>query len=229
MALTEKKGNSRLSKEEKEKLVIKLLKENKTYREITHLAGVSPNFISNTIKKSEGVESQPPVNIQAIKMFEEGKRPVDVTIALQIDPEETSQYHGQYQRLTGLEELPKIMDILRDDLVPFIDFFKEMRSEFSLDRIKDAYEIATEMDKAITSLAIVQIEKERELKAVEKLSLEYSKLQNDTASAKQELADVKQEIELANQELAAINQELKTLKSIKQLLMLSVKSRTQYQ
>ena len=70
---------------------------------------------------------------------------------------------------------------------------------------------------------------ERKIKAVEKLSLEYNKLQNDTAIAKQELADVKQEIELAKQELAAINQELKTLKSIKQLLMLSVKSRAQYQ
>ncbi len=48
MTSKEEKGNSRLSKEEKEKLVLKLLKENKTWRQITHLGGVSPNFISNT-------------------------------------------------------------------------------------------------------------------------------------------------------------------------------------
>ena len=229
MTSKEEKGNSRLSKEEKEKLVLKLLKENKTWRQITHLAGVSPNFISNTIKKSEGVESQPPINIQAIKMFKKGMQPDDVTIALQIGPEETLKYHGQYQRLKGQEEIPMVIDRLGDDFVPFVDLFREMRSVFSLERIKEALRIADNMDKAYSDLVLSEMDAERKIKEVEKLSLEYNKLQNDTASAKQELADVKQEIELANQELAAINQELKTLKSIKQLLMLSVKSRAQYQ
>ena len=48
-------------------------------------------------------------------MFEEGMQPVDVTIALQIGPEETLKYHGQYQRLIGLEEIPKVIDILGDE------------------------------------------------------------------------------------------------------------------
>jgi hypothetical protein len=220
MSSKEEKGNSRLSKEEKEKLVLKLLKENKMNREITHLAGVSPNFISNTIKKSEGVENQPSINNQAFKMFEEGMQPINVSIGLQIRAEETQKYHREYQNLKAEGELPKVRDILGKDLVPFVNLFREMRSVFSLERIKEALMIADNIDKAYSDLALIEMDTERKIKAVEKLALEYSKLQNDTAIAKQELADVKQEI-------AVIKQELETLKSIKQLLMFSIQSRAQ--
>ena len=129
----------------------------------------NPTQIRNIKKEMEGEVDKPSVENQAIEMFGEGKRPIEVTIALQISPEETLQYYGQYQRLIGVEEIPRIVDILGNELVPFVDYFKEMRSNFSLENIKEASRIAWNMDEAITSLAIIQVEKEHELKAVEKL------------------------------------------------------------
>ena len=71
MALKEEKGNTMLSEAEKEKLIIKLLKQNKTYREITHLAGANPKQISNIKKKMKGEDCQPNVRIKSYQMFEE--------------------------------------------------------------------------------------------------------------------------------------------------------------
>ena len=85
MALKEEKGNTMLSEAETEKLVIKLLKENKTYREITRLAGQNPKQISNIKKKMVGKDCQPSVRIKSYQMFEEKKQPIDVAIELQID------------------------------------------------------------------------------------------------------------------------------------------------
>ena len=153
-------------------------------------------------------------------MFEEGMQPVNVSIGLQIGAEETQKHHREYQNLKAEGELPKVRDILGKDLVPFVNLFREMRSVFSLERIKEALMIADNIDKAYSDLALIEMDTERKIKAVEKLAREYSKLQNDTAIAKQELADVKQEI-------AVIKQELETLKSIKQLLMFSIQSRAQ--
>ena len=50
-------------------------------------------------------------------MFEDGKQPVDVCIALQINFEEARQYCHEYRLLRGEEDLPKVSDILGRDLV----------------------------------------------------------------------------------------------------------------
>lgn len=187
MSVKEEKGNSMLSDAEQEKLVIKLLKENKTYRQITQIAGANPKQISNIKKNFKGIKNQPPVNIQAFKMFEEGKRPIAVAIAIEIGTEETLKYYNEYLHLKAEEDLLKARDILGKDLVPFVNIFKEMGSIFSLEIIKEAFSIAEKKEDAIATLTILEMDKERELKAVEKLIRERNELRNDISVGKHEL------------------------------------------
>ena len=55
MASEEEKPKSMLSKEEQKILIIKYLKERKTYREITRLTHANPTQIRNIKKEMEGV------------------------------------------------------------------------------------------------------------------------------------------------------------------------------
>ena len=67
-------NNIMLSRQEKEKLVIQLLEEEKSQREISKIAKVNFTFISNIRKKVEGNNSQPTTRIQAYKMYADNER-----------------------------------------------------------------------------------------------------------------------------------------------------------
>jgi hypothetical protein len=65
-------------KEEKEKRVIELHEQGKTYREIAKEEHLSPGSISSIIKKSNGEEETKPVSkdTHARKLFSQGKTPL---------------------------------------------------------------------------------------------------------------------------------------------------------
>ena len=80
-----------LNKFEKHVLVIKLLKEGKTYREICHIAHIAPRDINSISKKYEQQKRlennkrkennqqstqtiKPPISTQAYKLFSDGKK-----------------------------------------------------------------------------------------------------------------------------------------------------------
>jgi hypothetical protein len=190
-----------LSKEEKGKLIIELRKRGYTYSEIADLLHVNPNQISEAIKKGQGVENQPAMNICAFKMFVEEKKPIDVAIDLKISTEETLKYYREYLHLKAEGQLLDVRDKLGCDLVPFIELFKEMKSQFSLENIKEALRIAGETDKIEAYLAMTEVDMERKVKVVEKLNLVNNQLQTDIPIAEQKLAFVKQEIEAEEKQL----------------------------
>jgi predicted transcriptional regulator len=175
---------STLSDEEKDKLIIELRNRGYTYREIAPLLNVGPNQISKAIKKHQGIENQPAMNIRAFKMFEDGKKPIEVAIALQIGKEETLKYYDEYLNLKGLEVLIEAKNKLGNDFVSIIDLLKEMISSISLENIKEALRIAGKTSEAEDYLIITEMGRDRQIKAVEKLALVFSQLQKDTAIAK---------------------------------------------
>lgn len=84
-----------LSIKEKEKYVIELLKQGKTYREIAHEAKVSPREISRIRKKVNGeMEEKERKKIvlsktaQALQLFRRGKNSTEVAIKLDLSPQE---------------------------------------------------------------------------------------------------------------------------------------------
>lgn len=79
----------RVSREEKESLVLDLYhNQNKTYREITEIAGTYPREIKAILKKADPSQSQL-ISSQAYQLFSEGKN------------RDTSCYYSRYKTTSG--------------------------------------------------------------------------------------------------------------------------------
>ena len=96
-----------------------MLEEEKSEREISKIAKVNFTFISNIRKKLEDNISQPS-RIQAYKMYEDKKEPLEVAIALQIDNTEAIKYWSEYLQLKREYKLLKIRDELQGNFGLFI-------------------------------------------------------------------------------------------------------------
>ena len=120
-----------LSRQEKEKLVIQLLEEEKSQREISKIAKVSFTFISNVRKKIEGNNSQPSLRSQAYRMFLEGENPVNVSMTLDIPYDETKKLWNQYIDLDKGPVLLRIINELQNNFESFVNLYKEMKKNDS--------------------------------------------------------------------------------------------------
>ena len=76
-----------LTRQEKEKLVLELYSQGKTYRQIAEEARICPRDIKTILDKVvKGRESKESISVssQAYKLFLAGKSPIDVAIALNL-------------------------------------------------------------------------------------------------------------------------------------------------
>ena len=109
-----------LNKFEKRNLILRLLKEGKTYREICHIAHVSPRDIKPIAKeyerkkrlenKKEEKDNQSTqikklsLSSRAFKLFSDGKKPTEVVIELDIPPEKVEKLWSQFLKSERMEE-----------------------------------------------------------------------------------------------------------------------------
>lgn len=106
-----------LNKFEKRDLIIRLLNEGKTYREVCHLAHVSPRDIKPIAKEYErkkrletkkGEEKtrtkKPSISTQAFKLFRDGENLTDTTISLQIPAAKAEKLWEQFLKLQRMYE-----------------------------------------------------------------------------------------------------------------------------
>jgi hypothetical protein len=99
-----------LNKFEKQDLIIKLLEEGKTYRDICHLAHVSPRDIKPIAKEYERkkkletkngkqknlTKKSPSISTQAFILYQEGKKLDEVKVLLDIPFKLALKYRNQY-------------------------------------------------------------------------------------------------------------------------------------
>ena len=111
-----------LSVKEKEKYVIELKKQDKTYREIAHEVKISPREISKILKKTnielEEKERKKIVlsnTAKALQLFKRGKSPTEVAIKLDLSPQEANSLYQNYLSLNNLHH--------------FVETFKEFDNE----------------------------------------------------------------------------------------------------
>ena len=71
--------------EEKKNLVIQLHNEGKPQREIAKIAHMSIRDISKIIRKFEGIPEEKSVETQALDLFYQGKKPIVVAVALNLN------------------------------------------------------------------------------------------------------------------------------------------------
>jgi DNA-binding CsgD family transcriptional regulator len=125
-----------LSIKEKEKYVIELRKQDKTYKEIAHQLKISPREISKILKKATGeIEEKERKKIvlsktaQALKLYKKGKSPIDVAIKLDLSTQEANSLYIDYLSLNNLHHfVERFKEFDKDslqDLIDNCDFIKE--------------------------------------------------------------------------------------------------------
>ncbi len=125
-----------LSVKEKEKYVLKLREEGKTYRDIAHELLISPREISRVLKKANGeMEEKERKKIvlsktaQALQLFKNGKSPTDVAIKLDLSPQEAQSLYCNFLSLNNLHHFVEMFKEFDSgslqDFIDYYDFIKE--------------------------------------------------------------------------------------------------------
>jgi hypothetical protein len=133
-----------MSRAEKEQFVIRLYKENKSVREIAKLMHMSfrdIGLITNKLKEeterqNADLDVRDDINdaskskiTQAIKLFSEGKKPVEVVIALDIPPDEVRAIYRDFCGLNNMHQLIEVYDEIEDYLPSLLGLHRIVKSQ----------------------------------------------------------------------------------------------------
>src|SRR5215203_5922714 len=118
-----------LTRQEKERLVIDLYNQNKTYREIAKEVRICPRDIGTILKKASGEReenqdkeqsSSLSPSTKAYQLFSEGKSLIEVAIGLDLSESETTKYYEEYLNLSQMHELGMVYKEIGGDIVNFL-------------------------------------------------------------------------------------------------------------
>lgn len=145
-----------LSVKQKEKYVIELRKQGKTYRDIAHELKISPREISKILKKAnmeiEEKERKKLVlsnTAKALRFYKKGKSPTDVAIKLDLSPQEANSLYTDYLSLNKLHHFVERYKVLNknslQDLIDNYDYMKE--NGITKEEIVEAIKISNDYPK----------------------------------------------------------------------------------
>ena len=109
--------------EEKKNLVIQLHKEGKTQREIAQTAHMSVRDISKIIRKIDGILEEKSIETQALDLFYQGKKPIEVAVELNLNAQKTSKLYKDYLKLEGFRKLVSLYGEINDNLSLFLKLY----------------------------------------------------------------------------------------------------------
>jgi hypothetical protein len=152
-----------LTRQERERLVLDLYNQGKTYREISKEARISPRDIgvilnkiiggkteglkedNNGAEKSQQEEEQQQLSIsaQAYKLFSEDKTPLEVAIALNLSESEATKFCREYWKLKQLHNLSVVYEEIKDDIASFLKLYKLSKAkDMGIQQVVDILGIA---------------------------------------------------------------------------------------
>jgi DNA-binding CsgD family transcriptional regulator len=138
-----------LTRQEKEKLILDLYNQGKTYKQIAEIATVSPKDIKPVLEKAEkeremelGINTQEGNNhsigngqiqrmssfSQAYRLFSEGKTPLEVAIELNLKEPKATKYYREYWKLRQLHNLNLIYEDIGDDVIHITKLLRRMKA-----------------------------------------------------------------------------------------------------
>ena len=109
--------------EEKKNLVIQLHQEGKTQREIAKTSHMSVRDISRIIRKLEGISEEKSIETQALDLFYQGKKPIEVAVELNLNAQKISKLYKDYLKLEGFYELVLLYEEINDNLGLFLKLY----------------------------------------------------------------------------------------------------------
>lgn len=109
--------------EEKKNLVKQLHKEGKTQREIAKTSHMSVRDISRIIRKIEGIPEKKSIETQALDLFYQGKKPIEVAVILNLNASKVSKLYKDYLKLEGFHKLVLLYGEINDNLNLFLKLY----------------------------------------------------------------------------------------------------------
>src|SRR5215207_610561 len=169
-----------LTRQEKERLVINLYNQNKTYREIAKEVRICPRDIGAILKKASGEreekqdikESLSP-STQAYHLFSKSKTPLQVAITLNLTESETTKFYEEYLNLKQMHDLRMIHEELGDDIVHFLKLYK-----LSKDAYMKPEQVVNLLQMSNEYLPLLEQKHKRLKKDIDSLESEKQKLKN---------------------------------------------------
>jgi SMC interacting uncharacterized protein involved in chromosome segregation len=202
------------TKQEKEEMALYMLQEGKTYRQIAKECHLSFKDISKLIKGESGqledngvkkVSSQVKEN-QAIKLFNEGKSPIEVAIETQLSTEDVLMFHQKYQQLRNLDMFNQAYNQVKGNIVPYLQLFNLMNS-LGMTPEDVARQVNTLPQLQNTKLTLrneINDLRSQKENLVNKLNLMWKEVEEHTKA----LQYLNNEIEKRNKELVALDNEI---------------------
>jgi hypothetical protein len=128
-----------LSKHDKEQLVIKLHQEGKTIRDIASAAHTSFSDIKKIIqsvnREIDDIDlSNKSKSTQALHLFKNGKKPIEVAIELDLPESEVYDLQQEFYALNQLYDLSLVFMELKHDIDPFIALFRILKKSKMLNK-----------------------------------------------------------------------------------------------
>lgn len=150
-----------LTRNEKEKLVLELYSQGKTYHQIAKQARISLRDIGPILNKG-GVEQSLSDSSRAYKLFVEGNTPIQVAIALNLKEPDATRFYKEYWNLRQLYELQRIYAEIRDDIWSLVNLYRSMRSaDMDIQHVIRLLKIANN-DISSIEYRIMELEKEED-------------------------------------------------------------------
>ena len=131
-----------LNKKEKEELIVKLYHEDKTIRQIAEIVHTSFKEIGAIIRRLDGRAnddddidmSNKSKATQAIYLFKNGKKPVDVSIEQDLPVNEVHDLQLEFRALNQLYDLPLVYHEIKNGFDSFLELFKQLKKNKMLDQ-----------------------------------------------------------------------------------------------
>jgi predicted transcriptional regulator len=156
------------NRSQKEQCVIELYEQGKTIREIAEDVHMSFATIISIIKKHTGEDKDKEKTIskdtQAIKLFSQGKTPVDVVVELDLSPDEASRIYREFWKLKGLHQLDATYEEIKNDMPSSLRLFRMMKKEGFAE--KDILELLKH-SKQLSSLDLIVDSRRKKVKLLE--------------------------------------------------------------
>jgi DNA repair exonuclease SbcCD ATPase subunit len=180
-----------LTDERKKRVIDLCFNQRKTYAEIAEIERMSPRDINAIIKeekarrqKYKDQQQQQEMSSKAYKLFSEGKRPVEVAVALNLGQPQVTKLYREYWMLRGLDKLNTIYKETNGKLGPFLKLYRQLIKQrgMSIDQVANAVEIA------IHKLPYMESLYEQVKEQVDKLQYTIQRLSNDIEALKYKIS-----------------------------------------
>lgn len=141
-----------LNQKQKREVVLTLLKEGKTFREIQRSAHVGPDFIVKVKKEEfgddyifENPRTRDSKNTQAIRLIRDGKEPMEVALDLNIDSDEVNKAFTHYLRLNKLGRYSKLLSPETQEKLDLILMIAEVFHKNGLNKKEEIFNTLTKL------------------------------------------------------------------------------------